>query len=386
MRGIQLTAVALSMALALSACAGENGSSKDDPITIGVLTSLSGPLSSFGKTWLPAFEAGLEYATDGSMDVDGRPIKVKKVDDQSDQAAAISGATELASDGVKIIAGTMSSGAVASLADFAETNSILYMTGAANTDAATGANELTFRGSRQSYQDVLALSSLLGEDARGKRLCMLAHDIEYGNTLVKVTTSVLKDKVGEFKTISVPFPTTDVSPYVLQVKSSDCGVLVPFLAGSVSDFWQAFAQQGIADDTLIVSNIGTRADWPAYASAQTDNVRLFTSYFDGAADNEAATAMREALKKAGADLDYASADGFGAAIALVEGAKKAGGDDPEALAKALDGLVFDGPRGATTIRSGDHALLAPMFAFHFEGAKPTLDKEIPVDELKPKQN
>ena len=197
---------------------------------------------------------------------------------------------------------------------------------------------------------------------------------------------MLKDKVGEFKTISVPFPTTDVSPYVLQVKNSHCDVLVPFLAGSVSDFWQAFAQQGISDDTLIVSNIGTRADWPAYAAAQTDNVRLFTSYFDGAADNEAATAMRKALTKAGVDLDYASADGFGAAIALVEGAKKAGGDDPHRLAKALNGLKFDGPRGTTTIRSGDHALLAPMFAFHFEGAKPTLDKEIPVSELEPPQS
>ena len=119
MRAIKVAAAALSAALALSGCAGESGSSDNDPITIGVLTSLSGPLSSFGKTWLPAFEAGLDYATEGSMEVDGRPIKVKKVDDQSDQAAAISGATELASDGVKIIAGTMSSGAVASLADFA---------------------------------------------------------------------------------------------------------------------------------------------------------------------------------------------------------------------------------------------------------------------------
>jgi len=387
MRVTKVAVATIALALSLSACAeqGNGGSDGADtgPIKVGVLTSLSGPLSSFGKTWVPAFKAGLDYATEGTLEVDGRAIDLQEEDDQSDPAAAVSGATKLVGDGVSVIAGTMSSGSVASLADFAKSNDVLYMTGSANTDAATGANDLTFRGSRQSYQDVQALSAMLGDDGKGKTVCLLAHNTEYGNRLVSVAQEVMKDQVGSFKTVPVPFPTTDVAPYVLQVKESGCAVLIPFLAGSVADFWQAFAQQNIAKDMLIVANIGTKSDWPAYAAAQTDNVRLFASYFEGATDNKAAKAMTDALAKSGDSVDYASADGFGAAIALVDAIKKADSSDPNAIAKALAGLTYEGPRGTTTIRAEDHALIAPMFQFHFKAQTPVLDREIPADQLQP---
>lgn len=388
MQGLKTIVAGIAAAMMLAGCGGaSSGDNGDDPIRIGLLTSLSGPLAPFGKAYAPAFEAGLEHATDGTMEVNGRKIEVVKVDDQGDQAAAISGATKLVSDGVEILGGTMSSGAVPALADFAKTNSILYFSGFATTDKATGANNLTFRSGPEYYQHVMAISTILGDDAVGKRVCLLHHDLEYGNALVRAAKAQLADQVGEFKTISVPFPTPDVAPYVLQLKNADCDVVIPFLAGSVSDFWQAFQQQGITAHSLIISAVGAKVDWPTYAKAQTKNVRLFASYFvpDSKQDtsNPADAAMFEALAAEKVDIDYPSADGFGFATSLVEAIKKAGSDDPEKVAAALAGQRTETPRGQATIRKQDHALIAPMVQFHFEGDKRVLDQVIAADKLEP---
>ena len=373
--------------LVLSGCAADAGGADDEPIEIGLITSLSGPLGPFGKAYVPAFEAGLKHATNGSMKVDGRPISVIEVDDQSDQASTLSGATKLVSDGVQIFGGTMSSGAVESLADFAETNSVLYFSGFATTDAATGANDLTFRSGPEYYQHVMAISTILGDDAVGKRMCLIHHDNEYGNALVGAAEDQLAGVVGEFKTIAVPFPTIDVAPYVLRLKQAKCDVVVPFLAGSVSDFWKGFQQQGITSDSLMISAVGARIDWPTFIDAQTDNVKLFASYFvPDALDetrNEADAALFEALAEEKVDIDYPSADGFGFAVALVQALEEAGSSAPEDVAKALAGLQVDAPRGAATVREQDHALIAPMVQFHFEGDQRILDQVIPGDELEP---
>ena len=38
-----------------------------------------------------------------------------------------------------------------------------------------------------------------------------------------------------------------------------------------------------------------------------------------------------------------------------------GGSNVEAMVGALEGWTFDAPKGSTTIRPGDHAMLQPMF-------------------------
>lgn len=143
--------------------------------------------------------------------------------------------------------------------------------------------------------------------------------------------------------------------------------------------------EGITADSLIISAVGARIDWPTFIDAQTDNVRLFGSYFVpdslDETDNEADAALFEALSKEKVDLDYPSADGF--AVALVQTIKDAGSSDPEDVSTALAGLQVDAPRGPTTIRKQDHALIAPMVQFHFEGDKRILDQVIPGEKLEP---
>ena len=54
---------------------GEGDNNKAESIKIGVLASLTGALEAYGKQTKRGFELGLEYATDGTMEVAGKKIE-----------------------------------------------------------------------------------------------------------------------------------------------------------------------------------------------------------------------------------------------------------------------------------------------------------------------
>ena len=91
--------------------AGSSGAAATgDPIKVGIVTSLSGPLQSYGQMYLDAFNVGLDYATDGTGAVNGRTIEVTTADDAGDPAKATTAATDFIGQGYQIIAGSASSG------------------------------------------------------------------------------------------------------------------------------------------------------------------------------------------------------------------------------------------------------------------------------------
>ena len=69
---------------------GEGGT-----IKIGVLASLTGALESYGKQTSQGFELGLEYATDGTMEVAGKKIEVVYEDTETKPEVAVQKATKL---------------------------------------------------------------------------------------------------------------------------------------------------------------------------------------------------------------------------------------------------------------------------------------------------
>ena len=68
--------------------------------------SKTGPLASYGAQYLAGFKAGLDYATDGTGEVDGRAIEVTEADDAGDPAKAVAAATDLIGQGTQVIAGS----------------------------------------------------------------------------------------------------------------------------------------------------------------------------------------------------------------------------------------------------------------------------------------
>jgi branched-chain amino acid transport system substrate-binding protein len=96
------------------------------PLKIGLLTDDSGPLAIYGPMLERGFELGLEYATNGTMEVAGRPIKVIIKDTSSDPDKAVNLARELIeAEGVEILVGAPSSGATMAVQKIAEEYKII---------------------------------------------------------------------------------------------------------------------------------------------------------------------------------------------------------------------------------------------------------------------
>src|SRR5690625_998446 len=64
-----------------------------DTIKVGVLASLTGALEAYGEQTKQGFELGMEYATDGTMEVAGKEIEVIYEDTETKPEVAVQKAT-----------------------------------------------------------------------------------------------------------------------------------------------------------------------------------------------------------------------------------------------------------------------------------------------------
>lgn len=370
-----------AVALAASACAadgpaaGNSGEGGESPVKVGVVTSQSGLLSAYGKQFTEGFKAGIDYATEGTGEVDGRELDIEYADDGTDPAKATSAVTSMVGKGVQIITGPVSSGVAVQVAPLAEQNQFLYVSGAAATDAITGINDYTFRSGRQTYQDVITAARIVG-GLEGKKVVVFAQDYEFGQANVAAVESVLGEGEGA-KVVPVlsPVETSDFTPFARQVIDQKPDLVFVAWAGETTNaMWQSLSQQGVFDDTTVVTGLADRASFDSFGPA-AQKIDFLSHYFSEASDNEANQALVSYLEDEGVEADIFHNDGFVAAQMVVQAVRE-GGDDVDAMIDALEGWEFTGPKGEQTIREEDHALLQPMFTASLSGEVGNLTPEL----------
>jgi branched-chain amino acid transport system substrate-binding protein len=368
-------------ATAGSSATGSAGSEgAGEPIKVGIVTSLSGPLQSYGQMYLDAFEVGLDFATDGTGAVNGRPIEVSTSDDGGDPAKAASAATELIGNGTTILAGSASSGVGLQVAPLAAENKVLFISGPAATDGLTGVNRYTFRSGRQSYQDVRTAASFL-PDLQGKNVTVFAQDNAFGQANVAAVTAVFGDGGATVTPLLVPATATDLVPFAKQAADANADLLFVAWAGTnATQMWESLNQQGAFTDSTVVTGLDIKPTHTVFAPVAAQ-LSLLSHYFDGATDNEAEQALAAGLAEKGSTQDLFSPDGFNAALMIVHAAQTSP-DDVDGMVTALEGWEFEGPKGSMEIRAEDHALLQPMFQAKLVDVGGTLTPEL-VAELAP---
>lgn len=360
---------------------GDSGSS--DPVQVGLLTSTSGPLSSYGEQYLEGFEVGLNYATDGTGEVGGREIEVTERDTAGDPANAVSVATDLIGEGYTILAGPASSGVSTQVAPLAEQNQILYVSGPAATDEITGINDYTFRSGRQTYQDLSTASSLIG-DVDGAQITTFAQDSAFGQANVAGVEAVLGEQGAETESILVPPDTNDFTPFARQAAQSDSDLLFVAWAGaSASNMWQALDQQGAIEDTTVATGLDLRSSYDTFGPASED-IQFLSHYFYRAPDNEANQFLIDELEAQDTVPDLFHPDGFVAAQMIVHALEEGSAEDVDSMVEALEGYSFEAPKGDQTVRASDHAMLQPMFTARLTESGGSYEPEL-IDTLPPEE-
>jgi branched-chain amino acid transport system substrate-binding protein len=193
---------------ALSATTFAFAQSKGE-IKIAHVYSKTGPLEAYGKQTATGFMMGLDYATGGSMTVNGQEARR---DREGRPGQARLGKSLLAAaygdDKADIAVGPTSSGVALALLPVAEEYKKILLVEPAVADAITGDkwNRYIFRTGRNSSQD--AISNAVALDKAGTSIATLAQDYAFGRDGVKA----FKDAVKSAKIVHeeyLPTNTTD---------------------------------------------------------------------------------------------------------------------------------------------------------------------------------
>ena len=374
--------------VALALCAGF-ASAQD--IKIAHVYDKTGALEAYAKQTQTGLMMGLEYATNGSMKVNGRKLVVIERDSQFKPDVGKSQlASAFADDKADIAIGPTGSGVALAMLPVAEEYKKILLVEPAVADSITGDkwNRYIFRTGRNSSQD--AISNAVALDKAGVSVATLAQDYAFGRDGVKA----FKDALKHAKIVHeeyLPTSTTDFTAgaqRLFDALKDKPGRKVIFIiwAGAGNPFKIADLDPKrygieIATGGNILPAMAAYKNFPGMEGA--------TYYYFGIPKNRVNEwLVAEHYKKFKTPPDFFTAGGMSAGIAVVEALKKTGGNTAtEKLIAAMEGMAFETPKGKMVFRKEDHQAMQSMYHFRikvdpaFTWGVPELVREIKIEDM-----
>lgn len=358
--GIALLALAVATPMGLAA----PSSAAPADIKVGVITSTSGALKSYGDAYTDGLEWGLNHLTKGTMRVNGAKIVLTKKDDGGLPDSAIASFKEMVGSGHSIIAGTASSAIALGLAPLAEQNKVLYISGPAKNDLiTTGTNKYVFRSGNTSLQDFAPLAGL--RPMRGQKVLLFVEDNAFGLGNIAAAKLNLTSQGAVFQEIKVPMTTTEFTPFARQAAEAKAKYI--FIAWSNTQnsaaMFTALRQQGVFQTSRPITGLADVATYDVVGTIfEGANAVLTSSYFPGVGKTKLATSLAADYAKSGKKEGLFTPDGVNAAQMIIRALRN--NVAPYNVDRAitnLRGYSFVGIKGQMKVDSAKHYLIQPMF-------------------------
>ncbi|MFP7297476.1 substrate-binding domain-containing protein [Neobacillus niacini] len=370
---------------------GEKAENKE-PIKIGVLASTTGALESYGKQTIRGFELGLEYATEGTMEVAGRKIEFVVEDTETKPEVAVQKATKLLEeDKVDFLVGSSSSADTLAVLPLAEEYQKIMIVEPAAADSITGSefNKYIFRSARNSSQDAVAGAAAIAGD--GVKIATLAPDYSFGRDGVAAFKEAAEKLGADIVLEEYADPAaTDFTSNIQKIIDAKPDYLFVVWAGANSP-WKQISDMKVQDKGIKIST--GAPDIAALATMEPlVGMEGFTVYYHDLPKNEINDWLVAEHKKRfnGEVPDLFTPGGMSAAISIVEALKKTDGDaDGDKLIETMEGMSFDSPKGKMTYRKDDHQALQALYAIKLEKKDgvpypvPVLIRELTPEETAP---
>lgn len=385
------TAAAL-LAAALAAAPLGAGAQAED-IRIAHVYGKTGALEAYAKQSHTGFMMGLEYATEGTMEIDGRKIVVIEKDTQLKPDIGRAALAEAyGDDDVHLAVGAVSSGVALAMLPVAEEYGKLLLVEPAVADSITGENwnRYIFRTGRNSSQDAIANAVALGKE--GVTIATLAQDYAFGRDGVAAFREALADTGAKLAFEEyAPTDTQDFTASAQRIFDAMKDIegrkfLFVIWAGANNPIGKIKAMEPERFGIEIATGGNILAAMQAYKALP--GMEGATYYYHDIPKNPANDwLVSEHEKRHGSPPDFFTAGGMSAAIAVVEGIRKAGSTDTEDLIAAMEGMSFETPKGTMTFRAEDHQALQSMYHFKIrvdpevEWGIPELVRELKIEDM-----
>jgi branched-chain amino acid transport system substrate-binding protein len=373
-------------ALALSA-----GIAVAQDIKIAHVYDKTGALEAYAKQTQAGLMLGFNYATKGTMMVNGHKLVVIEKDSQGKpDVGKAQLAAAFADDKADLAVGPTSSGVALAMLPVAEEYKKILIVEPAVADSITGDkwNRYIFRTGRNSSQD--AISNAVALDKAGVNIATLAQDYAFGRDFVTAFKGALKHATLVHEEY-LPANTTDFTAgaqRLFDALKDKKGRKIIFInwAGAGNPFKIADLDPKrygieIATGGNILPALAAYKPFPGMEGAAY-------YYYEIPKNDINKWLVAEHQKQFNAPPDFFTAGGMSAALAIVEALKKTGGaTDTEKLISTMEGMSFETPKGKMIFRKEDHQALQSMYHFKIKvdpnvaWAIPELVREIKIEDM-----
>jgi len=386
------TTVLIGLA-ATAGAAGAIATANAEDLKVAFIYGRTGALEAYAKQTETGLRLGFEYATKGSMMVNGRKIVIITKDDQSKPDLGKTALAEAYEDDKADIAiGTSSSGSALAMLPVTEEHKKILIVEPAVADQITGDkwNRYIFRTARNSSQDAISNAVAIGK--QGVTIATLAQDYAFG-----------RDGVAAFKEALGKTGATLAAEEYAPLNATDFTAPAQRLFDALKDrpgrkiIWVIWAGAGNPlaklqdmDPKRYGIEISTGGNiLPALAAYKAfPGMEGATYYYYDIPKNPVNDwLVAEHKKRFNEPPDFFTAGGFAAAMATVAAVEKAKSTDSEKLIAAMEGMEFDTPKGKMIFRKEDHQALQSMYHFKIKvdpnvaWAIPELVRELKIEDM-----
>jgi branched-chain amino acid transport system substrate-binding protein len=332
-------------------------------VTVGVLVPYSGVYAALGQEIYDGFTLALDTYNDT-----GTTFRLMREDTEAKPPVGLAKTRKLLlQDKADVIVGVVSSGVLGAIRDMVHSSKAPLIVANAGADEATGAKcspyvtRLSFSNSQ--------VNRPMGQwlyDQGVRRVYTLAADYAAGHEMVGAFAEAFRAAGGEVVGQDfTPFQKTqDFGPYLTAAQASGAEAVYAFYAGGEAvSFVKQYDSFGLADSLplygsgFLTSTLYVDAQGPAADGVIT--ALHYTPTIDNAENRAFVAAFRARTGRL--PSEYA-VHGYDAGRALVQ-AVKAGAEGREALAAALRGVSFEGPRGATSVDPATGNIVQPVYVY-----------------------
>jgi urea transport system substrate-binding protein len=332
-----------------------------EPIKVGSLLDLSGPIGTSGQPMYDAIQLAVAEvnAAGGLL---GRPIQLINYNTQSTIQLYSQYAQQLAlKDRVAVVHGGITSASREAIRPVFDRYRILYFYnvlyegGVCDRDIfCTGTTPAQTVNKLVPY----ALKTW------GKKVYILAADYNYGQITAKWMTKYTRDGGGMVQSVDFfPLDVTSFTATISKIQEAKPDVILSALVGSNhTAFYRQWAAAGMKSKIPIASTtFGLVNELATLNPSETDGIVTAYGYYQELKTPGSVAFVDAIHKKFGADVPYiselaaATYEGF---YLWAEGVKQAKSIDRMAVIKALEtGLSFEGPSGKVTIDHATHHVI-----------------------------
>jgi urea transport system substrate-binding protein len=368
-RLIGLVSAALLTAATAAGC-GASGSSgtgssgaktSSEPIKVGTILSLTGPINIYGKPMYDATRLAVKdiNAHGGVL---GRQLQLKFYDDQSDVAKDTLYANKLAlQDKPAVVFGSITSASREAMRPVFARYKLLFFHEILWEGGICDRNTVG-TGAEPTQQLQALIPYALKE--YGKKLYVIAADYGYGQISAKWVKDIATKAGGQVIAEKfVPLEQTTFGSLISDIQSKRPDAVVSLLVGGNHlSFYRAFASAGLAGKLPIVSStFGLGNDQLAVPASASKGLVVAFPYFQELENPENQAFLKLWHDTYGANYGYVpdtAVSVWNAWHLWAAAAKKAGSVDREAVLKAIEqgGVSFQSPSGKVTIDPQSHAV------------------------------